>query len=184
MPKQKNIILKNRFPAKRDVALVFAASIFFVQIWSVYSLLRAVPAWMLSMSLWELTGTIAYPLAFTLVESGFVWLGMLIAAVILPEKILREKFVAKSALIIFLAMGWAIVAHFYGQAWRLWDKLGLLLWLGTLLTAIGIGVFSVQRFEKLARVINSLTERLSILAWIYLALDLLSVLVIILRNMG
>lgn len=176
--------LRERFPAKREIILVFAACIFFAQIWSVYSLLRAVPSWLLSMSLWELTGTIAYPLAFTLVESGIMCLSMFLAAVIFPAKVLRDKFVAKSALILFLAMAWAVVAHFYVQTWRLWDKLGLLLWLGTLLLAIGVGILCVQRFKKLERGINFLTERLSILAWIYLALDLLSVLVILLRNIG
>jgi hypothetical protein len=74
--------------------LTLSSILFVINVWTIVNILRAIPSWIMSRTVWEVIGIISYPLTFALLESVLLLLGLVILAGILPGKFLREKFVA------------------------------------------------------------------------------------------
>jgi hypothetical protein len=163
---------------------VFAVCAFPVHVWSIINVLRELPAWALRLSAWELTGVISYTLAFALVESALLLVGLLGLAVVLPAAILRRKFIALSSVLVLIHTGWAIVLQYNFEAIRSWgfQKLALL---GLLyLITLGVPYLVVHRYERVERFLRVAVERLSVLSYLYISLDILGVLIVLMRNIS
>jgi len=163
---------------------VFAACAFPVHVWAILSILWELPAWILILTPWNMAGVIAYTLAFALLESLTLLSGLLVLAIVLPRRWFRDKFVALSTVAVFVTTGWAILAHYNDAALQTWSIKTFLLWAGVYLVSLGFSYTLVQRFTKLEKLVVSLADRLLILGYLYLSLDILSIAVIALRNVG
>jgi hypothetical protein len=175
-------IFRRRFPNRQEIFKAFAVCVFLVQIWSIYNVWHAVPSWVLAMDAWTLVGTIAYTQAFALFESLLVMILMVLMAVILPGKWYRERFVAQSSIAIILAAAASVLAHFYGQDWGMWNTRGFLTWLGILFCLIVVAFLLVYRFKGLQRGLEALADRLIILSSVYIAIGLVSLVLVLIRN--
>jgi len=134
------------------------------------------------MDTWTLAGTIAYTQAFALIESLLVMGLMVLMAIILPGKWYKERFVAQSSVAIILAAIASVLAHLYGQDWSMWNTRGFLTWLGILFCLILVASFLVARFKWLERGLEALAERLLILSSVYIAIGLVSLILVLIRN--
>ena len=176
-------IFKARFPPRREIILAFVVCSVPIHIWAAIALFRAIPSWVLSMSVWDMIGVMAYPLSFALFESFLILAGLLITAVILPPKLYRNWFVSQSTIIIFLASIWAVLLQIYGQDWGMWSSRGLI---GLLPLVAGIILLAIlnARFKSLQKSIEALAERMVVLGFLYLIIDVFFLLVLIFRNLG
>jgi hypothetical protein len=156
--------------------------VFLIQIWSIYNVLRAVPSWALAMDSWTLVGTIAYTQAFALIESLLIMAFLVMLAFILPGGLYRDRFVAQSSVALFLAAGGAILAHFKGVELGIWSTRGFMIWSAILLVLIGVTSLILARFDGLRKEIESLAERMQVLATVYIVMGVLSVMIVIIRN--
>lgn len=173
---------KARFPSRHATWLAFSSIVFVINVWAIINILRAVPSWILSRTIWEMIGIISYPLAFALIESAVYLLGLVILAIILPGKLLRESFAAQGSLAGLLVTLGMVLAHLYGNDFGIWSVRGFGKYL---LILIGIVIASwvlLYFFKGLRMVIESIAERLSPLSTVYLVLDLFGVIIIIVRN--
>lgn len=127
-------------------------------------------------------GVMAYPLSFALLESILVLAGLLIVAVILPPKLYRNRFVSQSTIIIFLTSIWAVLLQIYGQDWGMWSSRGLIGLLPLVMMIILLAVLNA-RFKRLQKVIETLAERMVVLGFLYVIIDIVFVLVLIFRNL-
>jgi hypothetical protein len=175
-------IFRNRFPSRRDIVLVFAACVFPVHVWSTLNLLREVPAWVLRLSSWELIGVIAYAQAFAFLESVIILLVLVLLGAILPARLLRDGFVAQSSIMVFVASGWAIAVHYNSEAVRLWGLKEFFLWSVLCFATVAVFCVLAHRYKRLERLLGSFIERLTVLSYVYVLLDLLSLFVVIVRN--
>lgn len=173
---------RSRFPSRREIVRAFAFCVFLVQIWSIYNVWRAIPSWALAMDTWDLAGTIAYTQAFALFESLLLLGVMVLLAALLPRKWYRDRFVSQSSIATLLAAIAAVLAHVYGQGWGIWNTRGFLTWLGILLILILLASVLVARFDPLRRGIEILADRLIVLSSVYFAIGLLSLILVIIRN--
>lgn len=172
---------RDRFPSRREVSLLFAACVFPTHVWSIVRLLHEVPAWILRLSTWDLVGAIAYTQTFALIETAVILLGMVSLAAILPTRIFRDRLVAKGSVFVFVSALWAVVVHL-GAA-RLWNSgRELLAWSMIYLASVGLSCVLVHRQPKLQGWVNSAVERILPLSLIYVCVDVLSVTIVILRN--
>jgi hypothetical protein len=178
--------VRRRFPAKRHIALVFASCSLPVHIWSVLTVLWVVPAWMPKMDWWELTGAVAYTLAFALLESlGLAALFALVAALV-PAPVVRERFAGLGTMLAAVTVLWAFAA--FSQAVSSSEGLpelepGRFALLAVLYLALAATSGAlVIRWDRLNARLVSLAERVSVLAYIYLFFDMLGLVVIAVRN--
>lgn len=153
-----------------------------VNVWAIINILRAIPSWILSRTIWEIVGIISYPLAFALLESIVFLLGLVILAVILPGKLLRDNFVAQGSLASLLATIGMILAHLYGNEFGIWSVRGFGKYILLLIGVILVSWILIYFIKRLNAIIETIAKRLPPLSSVYIALDLLSIIVIVVRN--
>ncbi|MBN1875714.1 MAG: hypothetical protein JXA33_15930 [Anaerolineae bacterium] len=134
------------------------------------------------MSVWELVGVIAYTQVFALIESGIVWLLLIVLGMVLPAELFRDRLVAQGSMWAWVTSGWAVAAHYNGDAIRLWGGRDYLLWLVLYIVSIAVFYVLFRCNSKAEGVFRSVVERLMVLSLVYVGLDLLGLLVIFIRN--
>ncbi|UCD97959.1 MAG: hypothetical protein JSV42_13475 [Chloroflexota bacterium] len=176
-------IFKSRLPARADLWFVFSSIIFVVNVWAIINILRAVPSWILSHTIWEMIGIISYPLVFALLESALFTLGLVVMAFLLPSKLLRDNFISQGSLAALIASLGIILAHLYGSDFGIWSVRSFAKYVLLLIIIILASWVLVYFFKRLNTIIVTVTKRISPLSTAYLALDLLSIFVIVIRNL-
>lgn len=173
---------KARFPNRTDLWLTLSSILFVVNVWAIINILRAVPSWILSRTIWEMVGIISYPLGEALFESLVFLLGLVILAFILPGKFLRDNFIAQGSLAGLIASLGMILAHLYGDNFKVWSVRGFGKYVLLLLGIILVSWILLLFFTRISSIIKSIVERLTPLSTLYLALDLFAVVIVVVSN--
>lgn len=140
------------------------------------------PAWLLSLNAWDIAGILAYTQLFALLESAAVLLFLVLLALLLPARFFRDRFVAHSTLLVFLASIWAIAAQSDSTIIPRFSLDTLFLWLGLYLAFAGISYLVIRRSGRLEKGLGAFAERLTVLLYVYLPVTLLSAIIVIIRN--
>ena len=175
-------IVRTRFPSRRELALVFAACVFPVHVWTIINVLREVPAWVLRLSAWQLVGVISYALLVALVESVLLAVALVVLGVILPQPVFGDGYVAQASMAVLVTSAWAVVAHDNTDVIRLWGLRQFALWGIIYLGSIAAGYALVRTVKRLERALHAIVERVSTLSYVYVAADLVAIIVVIVRN--
>jgi hypothetical protein len=85
-------------------------------------------------------------------------------------------------MIVFVSSMWAILAHYNEHIFGPEQLKQLLIWFGVYLLSLGVGYVLIQRYEKLETRIRSFVDRLQVLSYAYVALGLVSVIIVVIRN--
>ena len=173
---------RQRLVTKGDAITTFAMIVFVIHIWSIYNLLVEVPAWILRLSTWELVGVVSYTLVFAFVESLIILFVFVLIAAILPERFFRQKFVSISVIFIVLAAIWVIPIHLYEDTIRSWGMLGAVGFLSLVLISFIAAYAFVFRSSKFEESILSVAQRVTVLAVLYVLVDLAAFMVLVSRN--
>jgi len=176
------IPFNRRIPSTRNLVYTYLACLFPIQVWSVYNLLREVPAWLRQMTVWDLIGVLSYPESFALLESVVIFLPFVILSALLPCRWLRDKFVALTTGIVYLSAVWFILAHVNDLTVRYWGLKQLLPWVGMFLASQIVCFFLIHYSEKLESIIRSFVARVAVLSTVYLFIDFVNVLILVVRN--
>ncbi len=175
-------IFKQRFPSRTDVFYAFAACVLPVFAWAVLSYLDALPGYILRFSLWDLLGMASYTLAFVLFESLVILLPVILLAVVLPPRILKDHFLARGSTLIFISSIWMMFANYQRvdlSGGKMTQYLGALV-LYILSLVIAFALF--ERFKRIDQVMQAVMKRVAVLAYFYVALACLGVIIILIRN--
>ncbi len=178
-------IFRQRLPSRRDLMYGFAASVLLVNVWSILVLLRQVPTLLLRLSLADLVGVIAYNQAFALLESTLVLLALIVLAIILPGRRWRQGFAAYATLLLLVSWPWALVLNLLllGDEFTNLGPGGSLLLLAAYLAWVGAAFLLIARHNRLERALTVFIERVVVLSAVYLAVDLMSLVIVLLRNL-
>jgi len=161
---------------------VFVACLFYVNVWAIIHILRQLPSWLLRMDSWEIFGTVSYLLTAALIESSLLVLLIAFFAILIPSSILKGKFSAQGVMFATISTIGAVGLHYGGVNILAWG-LNQFLFTGSLfiLTAVGM-FFLVARVQRVEIILNSLSQHLTGLSYVYLFIDILAVLIVIIRN--
>jgi len=163
---------------KQELLYTFAFCSLPIHIWTISNVLYDVPAWMLYMDLWDLTGAISYALAFALIiETIPIFLLLTLAGWFAPKRWLRGNFVVLSLAFMLVATVMALVI--LNNERLLWDK-GLLLKIFVAVYAVLAAL--IYLFPRIKEVVEAIAERVVVLVYIYLFFDVLAVIVVFVRN--
>jgi hypothetical protein len=176
------LFFKERLISSDEVLGVLTACVLPIFIWSIIQMMWEIPGWILRMGAWQLIGVIAYVQAFALVESLAIAALLIIIGIILPRRFFRDNIISISAMFIFVTALWAVLAHYSEDTIRLWRLKEFLPWIAIYIFTIGIGYYLIQRSEQLAKKIRLLVDRGSVLAFFYVFIGILSVVIVIIRN--
>lgn len=197
-------MLMSLFPRKREILRLFITCVFFINIWIIFHLLRVIPAYALYMRYQQIVSVSMYILAVGLIQSIAFMITLLVIAAILPSKYLRDRIVAKSAVILLITVIWETsfryllpIAHnmisslanilkainssiVLNQSlnWMIF----LFFWVVSYFVIILFLIKQINHNKQLEAGINRSIEKIVVLATIYLLLDLISVLAIFVRS--
>ncbi len=146
-----------------------------------------VPSWLEYLSVWKVLTIVAYVLAFALVESltmsGFV----LLFSLFFPGQIFKANYIALgSSLAGLISLAAILIQRKINLVYRLTLRQLAVYPLAFLLgMALFVLVLSwlFWRFPILVRIVNSIAERMTLFAYLYVSLGLVGMLVVIGRNL-
>lgn len=140
-------------------------------------MLTDVPSWALYMRNWELISTVAYTLAFALIESLIVITPFILLGLILPKKWVREGFIPWAG--AMLVEG-AIAAIAFQEVLRTSGPKKITVAL--ILLALGLSSILVVWSGKLRKFIRIVGQRFSVLTFLYVFIDLIGLVIVVARN--
>jgi len=150
-----------------------------VQARALYSYLNEFPSLLRRMTVWDALAAGAYTFTFALFESLVLLLALALLAILLPARWLKDDFASKGSVALYALLPWLVYSlEAESMSWPSHALLsaGYLLLLGLLyllLRRLGITTHSIK----------ALLERASLLAYLHVALDVFSLLVVIVRNL-
>ena len=128
-------------------------------------------------------GIVSYPLSFALLESLIFLLVLIILAILLPQKVMRNNFVAVGSLTAFVAVLAMIIAHLFGKEMGIWSVKDFGRYLLLILGMVLISWIPLYFSGKLSLVIKTIAERISPLSALYLILNIIAVVIMVVRNL-
>jgi len=169
--------LRKRF-SPQDLMHVFVLCAFPIHVWSIIIMLRNVPSWILYMSGDDIVGSVAYHLMFTIFETLLIYLIILVIGLLIPKRWLPEPFLTTCAVLLIELSIMAIVFQ------HLVQQYSPLRWMFVAcLMTLAISLIIVPRISKLQKITRLVAERLTILTFLYVFLDIIGVIVVIARNL-
>jgi hypothetical protein len=164
--------------SKEEVFRIFAFCVIPTHSWTIINMFQDIPAWYLSFSVWDFAGTVAYTLASVLFEAIVVSLVLLLAGYFLPRKWVEGRYVALSGIIILEATLFAIVSQDYIRQSIAKQLLPILV---GFLVSMALALVLVMKIPRISDVMNRIATPLTVLACLYVSLDLTSVFIILIR---
>ncbi len=174
-----NFVLK--IPTLAQIAPVYAVAVVMIYPWSISRFFWRLPSWLYYSSIGEIAVIFAYMMVVNLIESALVMLVPVALSVILPKKWFFEKFVTKSALLLSLSLGY--VMYFDNQLnYQKPFPLDLVYQTPIIIAGILALVFLLDWIGFLGKILIDLSDRLIVFLYISIPVSLISLLVILVRN--
>jgi len=163
--------LRDRFPSKKEAWLVFSACIFALQVWSTIVFLYNFPSLILKANIWQIISVLGFTLVFAFLESLLLFGFLVLLAAVLPRKLFRERFVYLGARMALGITAFALLLNTQFMQQSTWA------WIPVIgLTGAGLFVSLRRPVEENRQ--NALAERFTLLAALYILLDVLALLFI------
>lgn len=169
-------------PSKQDIAPVFAVVVFLVYGWSIVVFLQKVPSWILFLRLDEIAVIFAYMLVTVFLGSIVFTAFLVLFCALLPPKYFKENFAVQGALVsLTLISSIALFIYFYPEFGSDLLKYGPL-WLGVTVLIAALIAYLAVKFHFLGRATFWVSDRLTVYLYFVIPLSILSLIVVIFRN--
>lgn len=181
--------LRSRLPSRQDLWLSFSATAFLIHFWALLNYLREVPGYMNRLTTGEMMAVLAYVLAFSLLETIAVVLIVTILGAITPRRFLLDRFVPQGIILVYVPGLWVIPIHYQERLKSLIDPTSLfytvaiIAWLLTFLIALVDFSLVFRRYPRFEAGLRTFADKMGVLAGLYLALDVIAIAAILVRNL-
>ena len=173
--------IRNRLPHRSDLLAVLSVTVFFSYSWTLLIFLYKLSSFLLYFTLGEVADIFTFMMAFTLLESLAVMGVLVLLSVILPSSWLRNGFAFKGFVIVSIATVTSILFQKtlddYPSTWAL-----VLFSLVPLAAIVGL-IAMVRSRPRLLQLLNNIQDRILIMLYVYVPLGLLSLAVVLYRNL-
>ncbi len=187
---------------KNRVLTLFLMCVFPIHLWSLVVTFSNIETVMYrSTSVFDGIGYAAYALLLALLESALLCLLLWALGWLLPQRWPQERRLVQLTLIGWVILVWAALGQIYTFWFAEWQRefidhlflwlsyrrafnpVALLLILLALAGSVFFPIFLFNRKQKFTPPMAKLFERVSLLSWLYLALDALALVVVFFRNL-
>ena len=168
-----------------EILYVFGGVVFVIYSWSIRGFLYQFSSLRLYHTLGEIFGVFSYLMAFALVESLVMMVGLIAIGFILPRKWFREGFAYKGFITTLVAGIAMIRLHYYLFSLNYAMPPMNVIYLGTgivIVLLISL-LWFFHNTPQLQKFLLALQERLQIFIYFYIPLGILGLLVVVLRNL-
>ncbi len=173
--------LIKRIPKLEQIAPVYAVMVVMIYSWSLSRFFWRLPSWLYFSSVGEITVIFAYMMVVNLIESILVLLVPILMSIVLPQKWFYDRFVTRGTILVSLGLGYLMYFDNHLQ-YQVPFPLDLVYWTPAIAAAILALAFLIDRLGFLDRVLNELTNRFIVFLYISIPLSLISLLIVLFRN--
>jgi len=178
-------LLKNRLPKQNEFFAALGVVVFFVHSWAVRGFLHELPSFILYFKLGQILVIFFYMMGFALLESLLALLGLLMISIILPVDWFRNGFIYKS--FVTMAVGAAAMLRLeyliMASNSRSSPIYEVYIWAAI---TVGVWIFFLvfsHLFEKLQKSAIFIADRIGVMAYLYVPLGIIGLLVVLFRNL-
>lgn len=177
-------ISRRKLPSRRESTLLLAACVLPVYGWSIFIYFWEVPGWEKYLSAWDIANILAYVLALALLESLLLFSVLVLLRVILPTRLVRDRFVAKATMFVGMNVLWAMFLHLTILSGQIltWTVGRYALCVAVYLTSMFFSWAFVHFSEFLAARIEDLVDRMTVFIYLYVPLGVFSILTVVARK--
>ena len=176
------MFLKNRLPRLAQLYPVYAIIVILVYGWTIYWSFWKLPSWMDFLPLGGIAAIYCYLLATNLLESLLALLGVVMVSLILPPKWFREVFVSRaSVLAASVLISFMVFESHFNKPAEYFHELPI--YLLPIILVGGILAFLAGWIPIIRKGVEILAENAVIFLYISLPLSLLSLIIVIGRNL-
>jgi len=172
-----------RVPRLRQIWPVYAVVVLMIYSWTLLWFFWKLSGWLIYLRLDEILTIFAYSSAVNFIESLIVLLGLVAVSVILPQKWFYDHFVTRGTILVLVGLGYLMyVASRMQTIDGFPESLILRFTIPVILLAVLV-ILAADRFAALRSVFEELANRATIFLYIFLPISLVSLLVVIFRNL-
>ena len=175
-------LIRNRMPSRGEIIAVFGVVVFACHSWTLLGFFNKLSSFLLYFNLGEILSIFAYMMSVALLESIAVTILLVLLSIILPSSWLRDGFAYKGFVIVVIATAASILFQKF-----LPDEFPSTLFLAVstivplVLIVVLIGVS--RSIPRLQSIFLDIQDRISIMLFIYVPIGILSLIVVLFRNL-
>ena len=176
------MLIKNRLPRLAQVYPVYATIVILTYGWTIYWALWKLPSWLNFLPLGEIGSIFCYLMATNFIESLIALFGVIVICLILPQKWFYDLFVSRgSVLAACVLISIMVFEYHFDKPSDYFYKFPL--YLPLILLIAGVLVFLAGRIQIVRRAVEVFAENAVIFLFISLPVSVLSLIVVIVRNL-
>jgi len=174
--------IKNKLPRLAQVYPVYAIIVILTYGWTIYWALWKLPSWLDFLPLGQIGAIFCYLMTTNLIESLLVLVGVLIISLILPKKWFHDVFVSRGSVLAASALIPIMVFEYnYDKPADYFYKFPLYLPLIVLIA--GVLAFLAGWIQIVRKAVEVFAENAVIFLFVSLPVSILSLIVVIVRNL-
>ena len=175
-------IPKIHFPRSNDVFLAFGMAIFLISAWEIRAFFYKIPSFLLYMNVGQIAAVFAYMMAFAFIESLLVLCLTFVPAIILPGSWFNNDFATKaSSAILVAAVSSVLYQNYLPSTYP--GTVTISLWLFFTLLSMCLVVLLIHFVKPVAKGFAFFLEQLSIMVYIFAPIGIISIFVVLFRNL-
>ncbi|MBC7875871.1 MAG: hypothetical protein H7Y59_01760 [Anaerolineales bacterium] len=181
------VLLAERFPDTQNILSIYAVIVSLIYSWTLITSFYKIPSWLFFLTIGQIFSIYAYSFFINLIESILMLIGILLLeyTIFYPLK-KRNEFQSRSILMVVFMLSSSMIRLLL---YKSYESSGafvsgeLTWWILTLLLGIFFATI-IPKSERLKNVIEGIAERLIILLYVYIPFSILSLIIIIIRNIN
>jgi len=175
-------MLRSKLPSLKQLAPVYALICVPVYYWSLLHFFWRVPSWVNYETPGEILVMLAYTLTVNLLESLVVLSAPVILSLLLPQKWFHDRFVPRALLLVTFGLGYMIFLDKQIQPYIPFPY-ELVKWTPVVFVFLVAIVFLLDRIQILGNLLAKLADSLTIFLYILIPASLLSLVIVLVRNL-
>jgi len=176
------MIFFKKIPKTDHIIAIYAVVAAVTFIWSMIQFFWNLPSWFYFSSIGEILVLFTYMMTFNFIEGLLALFFLIVLFTLLPTRLVSGQFITKAVLVALTGFGILIYRNFYFPTKALFD-LTLFQWALILGGEFLILVLPFNKFPAFCKVIEDLADRFIVFMYITVSLGILSIIVVLIRNL-
>lgn len=173
----------NRLPGRNQIMPVYAAGVTILYSWAVIIAIRdSLFNWVLYFNTIEILHLAAYVMAGAFVESLLLIAALIAISLILPQKLFAEKFVLRGTILTITFLG--SIMYYYTQTPLGEALMDIYKWGASFAISAITLTLAAEYIPAGGRIVELIADRCLVFLYIYLPISFISVIVVVITNLG
>jgi hypothetical protein len=172
-----------RIPKLKQIAPVYSVIVFIVYSWTIFWFFWKFNSWTYYLRPGEIFTILAYTLSVNLFESLLVLLLPITLSVLMPRKWFLDQFVARGAALVLAGLCYLIYVAYQFKGRTEFHQTQVMRLSIPVFFVILFLVFAAGKWSLLRKAFESIADRTTIFLYILIPISIISLLIVIVRNL-